>query len=167
MADLAISATWAEPGQARQHFLQVLAPWCSSMWKAGHRLHVEVRLHEDAKTDAQRKYYHGVVLRCIAQQARGADGQQFPLQVWKEYFRAEYLGHKTVTSKNPITGKKVRRRERVSTEDLGVKGYSQLIDRVCAFAASELRVTFPATYDQWERMQVDPDTGEIIGSIHP
>ena len=56
----------------------------------------------------------------------------------------------------------IRRRVRVSTEDLGVKGYSQLIDRVSAFAATELGVTFPATFQQWEGMQVDPDTGEIL-----
>ena len=30
-------------------------------------------------------------------------------------------------------------------------------------AATELGVTFPATYEQWEREQIDPDTGEIIG----
>lgn len=52
-------------------------------------------------------------------------------------------------------------RQRVSTEDLGVKGYSQLIDRVSAFAATELGVTFPATFQQWEGMQVDPDTGKV------
>ena len=68
-----------------------------------------------------------------------------------------------MTTKNPMTGKKVRRRVRVSTEDLGVKGYSQLIDRVSAFAATELGVTFPATFQQWEGVQVDPDTGETIG----
>jgi len=164
MTELALRAAWNEPVQARQHFQTVLAPWCKSMWAAGHRLHVEVRLHEDAKTDRQRRYYHGVVLKTIAQQAR-PHGQQFPLAVWKEHFRAEYLGHKTVTTKNPLTGKKVRRRQRVSTEDLGVKGYSQLIDRVSAFAATELGVSFPASFDQWERMEVDPDTGEIIGGL--
>ena len=162
MPELAIQAAWNEPVQAGQHFKNVLAPWCKSMWAAGHRLHVEVRLHEDAKTDRQRSYYHGVVLKTIALQAR-PNGVQFPLAVWKEHFRAECLGHKTITTKNPLTGKKVRRRQRVSTEDLGVKGYSQLIDRVSAFAATELGVSFPASFDQWERMQVDPDTGEIIG----
>ena len=47
-------------------------------------------------------------------------------------------------------------------QGLGEKGYSQLIDRVSAFAATELGVTFPATFQQWEGMQVDPDTGEIL-----
>ena len=164
MSQLTIQASWNEPVQAGQHFKNVLAPWCKSMWAAGHRLHVEVRLHEDAKTDRQRAYYHGVVLKTIAQQAK-PNGAQYPLAVWKEHFRAEYLGSKTVTSKNPLTGKKVRRRVRVSTEDLGVKGYSQLIERVSAFAATELGVVFPASFAQWEQMQVDPDTGEIIGGM--
>ncbi|HMZ86891.1 MAG TPA: recombination protein NinB [Giesbergeria sp.] len=164
MSDMSICAAWNEPVQAGQHFKNVLAPWCKSMWAAGHRLHVEVRLHDDAKTDRQRRYYHGVVLKTIAQQAK-PNGQQYPLAVWKEHFRAEYLGSKTVTSKNPLTGKKVRRRVRVSTEDLGVKGYSQLIERVSAFAATELGVSFPASFEQWESMEVDQDTGEIIGGV--
>lgn len=166
MADIALHAVWSTQEQARASFLQRVAPWCMDQWAAGRRLEVEVRLQEDAKTDRQRAYYHGVVLKSIAAQARPS-GQQYPLAVWKEHFRAEYLGHKTVTTKNPLTGKKVRRRLRVSTEDLGVKGYSQLIDRVSAFAATELGVTFPATYQQWEGMQVDPDTGEIIGGVQP
>lgn len=166
MADIALQVHWRDQEQARTCFLQRVAPWCMQQWRAGHQLEVEIRLHEDAKTDRQRKYYHGVVLKTIAQQAR-PNGAQYPLATWKEHFRAEYLGHKTVTSKNPLTGKRVRRRERVSTEDLCVKGYSQLIDRVSAYAATELGVTFPASFEQWERMQVDPDTGEIIGSMQP
>lgn len=46
----------------------------------------------------------------------------------------------------------------------GIEGYSQLIDRVSAFAATELGVTFPASFQQWEGMQVD--TGEIIGGVY-
>ena len=162
MSNTSLTVAWPNADMAGHSFRNVVAPWCKSQWMAGHRLEVEFRLHEDAKTDRQRAYYHGVVLKTIAQQAR-PNGVQFPLAVWKEHFRAEYLGHKTVTTKNPLTGKKVRRRQRVSTEDLGVKGYSKLIDRVSAFAATELGVTFPASFDQWERMEVDPDTGEVIG----
>lgn len=151
--------TLREPKQAHRLLLAAW-PHMKEFLARGQQLDLEVRLHEDAKTDRQRRYYHGVVLQCIAQQAR-PQGQSFPLAVWKEHFRAEFLGFKTVTTKNPITGKKVRRRERVSTEDLGVKGYSQLIDRVTAYAATELNVTFPATYEQWAGT-VDPETGEIL-----
>ena len=153
-----------EPAQAHQVLINSIWPEVKAQTMAGVRLELEIRLHEDAKTDRQRRYYHGVVLKCIADQAK-PNGCQYPLKVWKEHFRAEYLGHKTVTTKNPLTGKKVRRRVRVSTEDLGVKGYSQLIDRVSAFAATEFGVRFPATYEQWERLEVDPDTGEIIGGL--
>lgn len=161
MSGSALHLLWRDAEQARQSLNQSLAPWCKKQWEAGHALELEVRLHEDAKTDRQRKYYHGVVLRTIAAQAR-PHGQQFSMEVWKEHFRATYLGFKTLTTRNPLTGKKVRRRLRVSTEDLGVKGYSDLIERVTAFAATELGVTF-MTYEDWERVQVDPETGEILG----
>ena len=162
MSDLSLTVILHNAEQAAMAIRNVAAPKCREIWATGQLVEATFRTHEDAKTDRQRAYYHGVVLKTIAQQAR-PNGEQHALAVWKEYFRAEYLGYKTVTTKNPITGKKVRRRVRVSTEDLGVKGYSQLIDRVSAFAATELGVTFPATFQQWEGMQVDSDTGEVIG----
>ena len=149
-----------EPVQAHGAMRQAWEQHIKPLLMAGHRLEMEVRLHEDAKTDRQRRYYHGIVLKSIAEQAR-PNGQQFPRAVWKEYFRAEFLGFKNVTAINPLTRRKARRRVRISTEDLGVRAYSKLIDRVSAFAATELGVTFPASFEQWERMQVDLETGEI------
>ena len=162
MSNTSLTVAWPNADMAGHSFRNVVAPWCKSQWMAGHRLEVEFRRFEDAKTDRQRGYYHGIVLKCIADQAR-PNGQAFPMPVWKEHFRKEYLGHKTVTVTNPMTGRKSRRRHRISTEGLGIRAYSRLIDRVSAFAATELGVTFPATYEQWEREQIDPDTGEIIG----
>ena len=49
----------------------------------------------------------------------------------------------------------MRRRQRVSTEDLGIKGYSEYIERVTAHAATELGVEFT---EEW----VDPQTGEVL-----
>ena len=161
MSDLSLTVILHNAEQAAMAIRNVAAPKCREIWATGQLVEATFRTHEDAKTDRQRAYYHGVVLKTIAQQAR-PNGEQHALAVWKEYFRAEYLGYKTVTTKNPITGKKVRRRVRVSTEDLGVKGYSQLIDRVSAFAATELGVTFPASFQQWEGMQVDRDMGEML-----
>ena len=102
---------------------------------------------EDAKTIRQRGYYHRVVLTEISEQAV-ANGQHFPMPVWKEYFRAKYLGYKRKVYKDPMTGKKVWRNERVSSEDLGVKAYSKLIEQVIAFAVTELGVMFSET--RWE-----------------
>lgn len=129
-------------------------PWCRAQLHEHRQVVIEARLAEDCKTDKQRKFLHGYILMAIANQA-APNGVKFPMQVWKEHFRNEFLGFKTVTTTNPLTRKKSRKRVRVSTEDLGVKGYSEYIDRVAAFAATELAVEF---MEQW----VDPDTGEIL-----
>lgn len=152
MSDLMLQVQWINPQQAHASLNQTVVPWAKSMMMAGHRLIGEFRLAEDVKTDAQRRYYHGVILAEIAKQAK-VNGQAFPLAVWKEHFRNEYLGYKSVTCINPMTGKKSRRRVRKSTEDLGVKAYAQLIEKVTAFAVTDLGVEFPA--------RVDPETGEI------
>lgn len=128
-------------------------PWCRQQLHEGRQVVIEARLAEDVKTDKQRRYLHGYVLKTIAQQARPG-GQQFDPKVWKEHFRSEFLGFKVVTTVNPLTRKKTRRRVRVSTEDLGVKGYAEYIERVTAYAATELGVEF---VEQW----TDPETGEI------
>ncbi|MDP3351833.1 MAG: hypothetical protein Q8S92_22845 [Hydrogenophaga sp.] len=141
------------PVQAHAALNKVAWPWIKAMTGAGHKLVLEVRLAEDVKTDKQRRYLHGFVFKTIAEQAV-VHGEKYPLKVWKEWYRGEFLGFKTVTYRNPITGKKSRRRERQSTEQLGVKGYRDYIERVLAHATTELGVDFP---ERW----VDPETGEI------
>lgn len=144
----------ANPVEAHKGVVGQVWQQIKALAVAGHATVVEVRTAEDVKTDKQRRYLHGYVLLNIAKQAV-VNGQKFDMRVWKEHLRAEFLGHKTVTYRNPITGKKVRRRERVSTESLGVKGYAEYIDRVTAYAATELGVEFR---EEW----VDPETGEVF-----
>lgn len=48
-----------------------------------------------------------------------------------------------------------------------MREYGDLIDRVMAHAINELNVEFPATFEQWEREQTQPDTGEVIGGVGP
>lgn len=141
------------PVQAHQVLTGTVWPHAKNLLMAGHRLVLELRLAEDAKTDKQRRYYHGFVLKTIAEQAV-VNGQKFPIPVWKEHFRSEYLGFKVSTHINPTTGKKSRRRIRISTEDIGVKRYSLLIEQVTAYAVTDLGVVFPSDW-------VDPETGEV------
>jgi sugar phosphate isomerase/epimerase len=137
--------------------------------RQGRELVAEYRLLDDAITEAQRGYLHGVVLTEIAQFAR-PNGQQYPMKVWKEHFRSEFLGFDVVTCINPFTGRKSRRRVRVSTEDLGVRRMAEYIDRVIAFAATELGVVVSQPLPPELRPQrrhrkqetVDADTGEIL-----
>lgn len=143
----------ADPVESHKVISGPLWALVKAMGLAGHDTVAELRTAEDRKTDKQRRFLHGYVLKTIAQQA-APGGQRFDLKTWKEHLRATFLGFKTITTKNPITGKRVRSRHRVSTEDLGVKGYSEYIDRVMAYAATEQGVEF---LDEW----VDPETGEV------
>lgn len=126
--------------QARLALAKGALPWIGEQLKQGRELVGEFRLLDDAITTEQRGYLHAVVLTEIAAHAR-VGGRQYDMKTWKEHFRSEFLGFEVVTSINPFTGKKTRRRKRISTEDLGVRGMANYIDRICAFAATELGVT--------------------------
>jgi hypothetical protein len=140
MNDLLHRVELHSPDQARAILTRNLLPWIGEQLTQGRELVVEARLLEDDITDKQRGFLHGVVLTEIALYARPG-GVQHDMKTWKEYFRAEWLGFKVVTSVNPITGRKVRRRVRVSTEDLGIRAMAEYIDRIIAFAATDLGVT--------------------------
>jgi hypothetical protein len=147
-----------DPVQAGTLLKSTVLPMLKADLVAGRRQVLIVRDWEEAKTEKQRHYYHGYILTEIARQAR-ANGEAYPMPVWKEFFRAKYLGTKRKTHKDPMTGRKVWRSERVSTEHLGVKAYNKLIEQVAAFAVTELNVDFSHTIDSW----IDPETGEIVG----
>lgn len=165
MSSAIIQFAWSDPQQAAAILNRQIVPWAKSMMLAGHKLVGEIRLAEDAKTDRQRAYYHGVILKEIACKAE-VGGEKFSLATWKEHFRNEYLGFKTLTFINPFTKKKSRRRIRVSTEDLGVKAYANLIERVTAFAVTDLGVGFSVpNFQRYEALQIDPETGEILGGL--
>jgi hypothetical protein len=139
--------------------------------KQGRELVLEARLLDDDITDKQRAFLHAVVLTEIAQFAHLPNGQKYPMEVWKEHFRKEWLGFKTVSTINPLTGRKSRTRVRISTEDLGVRRMAEYIDRLIAFAATDLGLTIseplppelrPGRRRPTAKQMADPDTGEIM-----
>jgi len=148
MHDLALYAVFTDPDQAKAALLGQIGPYCRQMWAMGHvRLSVVVQPEEDAKSIQQRKYYHGVILKEIAEQVV-VNGEKFDMKVWKEHFREKYVGSRWVMLRDPMTGKKKRRKVRISTEELGVKSYSLLIEQVTAEAVTELGVVFSVR--KWE-----------------
>jgi len=156
------------PDQARAVLKAHTLPWVGQQLEQGRQLVAEFRLLDDDITDKQRAYLHAVVLAEIALYARPG-GQQFPMKVWKEHFRKEWLGFKTVTNINPITGRKHRTRVRVSTEDLGITAMAEYIDRIIAYAATELGVVVseplpPELRGKRKRdwAPVDQETGEVM-----
>lgn len=143
-------------------------PWALDQLRQGRALVAEYRLLDDDITARQRGYLHAVVLTEISRFAR-VNGQQFPMKVWKEHFRSEFLGFEVITCVNPMTGRKSRRRVRVSTEDLGVRGMAEYIDRVIAFAATDLGVQVseplpPELRPGRRHPVVEATTGEILES---
>jgi hypothetical protein len=125
-------------------------------------LRVIVGFHREDITTKQRGFLHAAVLRQIAEQVRMPDGTRYTAEVWKEFFRQRFLGHQYVLKATPRWDSEAGRmvipkratpvRERISTESLGIKGYSAFIDQVIAAATTELGVVFE--FDQQEREAV-------------
>jgi hypothetical protein len=170
MTDILLRAELHEPEQAHKTVAGYFWPWAKEQLQQGRPLVLEAKLLDDDITARQRGYLHAVVLTEIALYARPG-GVRHDMKTWKEYFRSEFLGFDLVTSVNPLTGRKVRRRVRKSTEDLGVRGMADYIDRVCAFAATELGVTVseplppelrPGRRKPTAKDMADAETGEIM-----
>lgn len=107
---------------------------------------------EDDISARQRGFLHVAVFPQISEQVTFPDGTRFEWRVWKEMFRARFLGDRWVmravprwdakTGKYVIPKRKTPHRERVSTEDLSVKKYSRYIDTVIDTAVVEFGVQF-------------------------
>lgn len=170
MSDLLLRIEMRDEDQARDVLTRVAHPWIKDQLRAGRELVGEFRLLEDAITEEQRGYLHAGVLTQISMEAV-VNGEKFPMPVWKEWYRNEFLGFKVVSTTNPFTGKKSRRRVRISTEDLGRRGLAEYTERVIAHASTELGLTImpPLKKEVREAMKryaargqvLDAETGEI------
>lgn len=169
MTDILHRIELHSPEQGREVLARNMLPWIGEQLQQGRELVLEARLLDDDITDKQRGYLHAVVLTEIAKFAYLPDGKRYDMKVWKEWFRSEWLGFNVVTTVNPFTGRKSRRRVRVSTEDLGVRAMAEYIDRILAFAATDLGLTISEPLPpelrpgrRKAREIVDAETGEIL-----
>ena len=158
--------------QARAALKNQALPFVGEQLKAGRELMLQVGLLEDDISARQRAYFHAVVLEEFHLYAR-PNGQQFPRETWKIFLKERFIGFKTVTAIDPMTGAKRRLRYRISSEELGVRGYADLIDKCIAFAASECGFEVseplpPELRGQRKRQRaveegnVDAETGEVL-----
>lgn len=148
MSQYALHTVFTDPDQAKAALLGQIGPFCREQWARGvQRLAVVIQPEEDSKSIQQRRYLHGVIYKEISEQATIA-GQKYDMKVWKSYLQERFIGHRWEVIKDPMTGKKKRRKVRVRSEDLGVKAYSKLIEEVTAFAVTDLGVVFSAS--NWE-----------------
>ena len=115
------------------------------------RLRIVLGFDREDKSTKQRRFYHGVVLMQISQQAVVC-GVRYAMEVWKEQMRRQFLPDEFVSVRMPGAKRATPQRRRVSTESLSVKQYSHLIDQVIAYAVTELGVVFD--FDAEEREAV-------------
>jgi hypothetical protein len=121
-------------------------------------LRVTVALAEFDISARQRGFLHAAVFPQIAEQYTFPDGTRYVAKVWKEFWRARFLGDRWVMKAVPRWDaklgqmvqpkRKTPHRERVSTEDLSIKGYSEYIDKVIDTATLELGVVFVFREDE-------------------
>ena len=108
---------------------------------AGHRVRLLVQEHDDDRSLQQNRYYWGPCLGEISEQA-SIDGQKWAAEAWHELFKRMFLGYQ-------IRKIKVAGRKRVtiirslrSTTGLKVKPMGLYLDKLQAFAATDLGVEF-------------------------
>jgi len=105
----------------------------------------------------QRKFLHGPVLTQISEQVR-IGGERYVTKVWKQYFHDLFLPDEWVLEKRfhldretgELTPDKraTPRRVRRSTEELGVKGYAEHIEKIIDYATVEWGVVFRFTREE-------------------
>jgi ATP-dependent DNA ligase len=139
-----------EPKQAYDTLKQVWKKILKPHLLNGSKQVMTITSYEEALTNRQRKYYHGVILVTIANQV-DVQGRKYPLEVWKQHYRQKFLGDKVVEVIDVMTGATRKELQRVSSESLSVKGYNELIEKVTADAATEFGVVFDVDFAEWEQ----------------
>lgn len=108
-----------------------LFPFLAQVLQGGHRWVLTVGRRK--RTAPQnRRYWGRGVLAQIAEQAV-VNGQLYPAEVWHEQFKRQFIGVIELPN-GEVIGK--------SSTDLDTAQFSEFCDRVEAFAAAELGVTF-------------------------
>lgn len=130
------------PEQASRAVKAQLFPFCQAAWANGfRRLAVTVQPEEDAKTIQQLRFYWGVVLNEISEQAR-IGGERYTADAWHELLKRTHLPRKT--KKTYVAGKSrpVITTTIGTTKGLGIRKMSEYIEKCLAFGSTDLGVQF-------------------------
>lgn len=119
--------------QSLAAFVRANAAACLSNGKP---LRVIITAEEKKRNNEQNKFYWGAVLSAIAEQA-WVNGRQYDKDTWHEYLARRFGVQEEVTLPD---GEIVTRRK--STTQMTVGEFSEYLNRVQAYAATELGVEF-------------------------
>jgi len=100
---------------------------------------------EDDRTLAANRYYWGVILREISEQA-SIDGKKYAADAWHELFKRQFLGYeikrvRVAGRKHPVVTRRLR-----STTKTSIKKFNVYLERIQAFAVSDLGVVFSSDW---------------------
>jgi hypothetical protein len=108
----------------------------------------------DSISAKQRAFLHGAVLPQIAEQVYvGEKRERYVADIWKEHFHRRFIPDRWVMRKLPGAKRATPHRERVSSESLGVKRYSQWIDQIIDTAIVEYGVVFDFVAEEREAVR--------------
>ncbi len=102
---------------------------------AGQPVVVVLETIEGIRSTEQNKLYWSL-LRDIAESAV-VDGKRFASDVWHEYFKARFIGTEDI---NLPDGRQITRP--ISTTTLTKAQFSELVEKVTAYASTELNLEF-------------------------
>jgi hypothetical protein len=144
----ALHTVFIDPDQARAAIAGQIGPFCRAAWERGvQRLAVTIEPEEDARTAQQNRFYWGVLLKEISEQA-APGGQKWSAEAWHELFKRQFLPR--LTKRIKVAGRKspVVTTTIGTTRGLSVKKMSTYMEQVSAFAVNDLHVVFSAS--RWE-----------------
>lgn len=111
---------------------------------------------EDDRTLRQNAFYWAAILPQISERASVA-GQRYAADAWHELFKRQMLGYEVVKAIVPGRKRPTIYRRLRSTTKLTVKQMSEFLDRVIAFAVTDLGVT----------LDLDPVEREAARYVRP
>jgi len=113
----------------------------------GKEVRIRAEEAEDDRSLRANRFYWGVVLKEISEQAR-INGQAYTAEAFHELFKRQFLGYQFKRETVAGRKRKVVRKELRSTTKLSVKRMSEYLEKVMAFAVTDLGVRFSET--RWE-----------------
>ena len=141
MSDVFLTVIATEAG-AREKFITAMTH-ARCLLDNGEAVELRVGPALDAIGAKQRGFVHAAVFPQIAEQVFvGEKRERFVADIWKEFYRKRFLPDRWVMRKLPGAKKATPHRERISSEQLGVKRYSQWIDQIIDTAVTEYGVSF-------------------------
>ncbi len=107
----------------------------------GKRARIVSQEDEDDRSVKANRYYWGVVLKEISEQA-SINGQRWSQDAFHELFKRQFLGFEI--KKYTVAGRKKKQviRRLRSTTDLSVKRFAEYIEKIQAMAVTDLGVQF-------------------------